>query len=243
MSDNHDPTEFGLVVDPAWRESIQFGTLRLEIFDQLPQSRLEPVPLEEGVRQWKDSSAVLVNVPRHLLGAKLYQFPTRMYGAFSVQLAAGDDNRCLPRQLHIGFHPGRDGGLEAFFRSSTGWIVTNASSSVMAWMSSGGAGAATGPMWYASMPLPECPTQQAPAIFAFPPATQERLMSVFITADASTAPPQGTDDLVTVLIEDECITALEPERPSRASSWRAVLPVQIMLAVLCALLCARVWED
>ena len=209
--------ESGLVFDSAWPEPIQFGALKLEIFDQLPLSRLRPVTLEEGVRQWKDSSAVLVNVPRHLLGAKLYQFPTRMYGAFSIQLAAGADGRCPPRQLHVAFHPGRDGGLEAFFRSSTGWIVTNASSSVMAWMSSGGAGAATGPMWYASMPLPECPPQQAPAIFAFPPATQERLMSVFISANASTASPQGTvtDDLVTVLIEDECSKALDAELAER----------------------------
>ena len=325
--------ESGLVFDSAWPEPIQFGALKLEIFDQLPLSRLRPVTLEEGVRQWKDSSAVLVNVPRHLLGAKLYQFPTRMYGAFSIQLAAGADGRCPPRQLHVAFHPGRDGGLEAFFRNSTGWNVTKG----MAWMAPGGArvltgtpsfvvnwlsftgdilfhfnpriaeneivmntkahggcwgkeeriqldtgrasatwhvavdetgfsvlvggkekhlfrhrlpwvtfshvqssstsqgqadggnvtvqlwsppppwegeGAVTGPMSYASTQLLECPSQQAPVTFAFPPATQERLMSVFISANASTASPQGTvtDDLVTVLIEDECSKALDAER-------------------------------
>ena len=34
-------------------------------------------------------------------------------------------------------------------------------------------------MSYASTQLLECPSQQAPVTFAFPPATQERLMSVF----------------------------------------------------------------
>ena len=116
------------------------------------------------------------------------------------------------------------------------WVMTSAPASM-----AGKLCVVTGANSGIGLARPRDPDHRRPNGTLDPPTSSSTLVVVSLSSSVAT---HRRLHVTRLLLRPHRRKSRASSRPgARASSWRAVLPVQIMLAVLCALLCARVWED